>query len=81
MGQAALVGAQDPGGADVFLGAVTRVIELRTEREMVQERSRIPSAFHAMLFPVSILSLGCLPADPMSLSIPRTAYLGHKPKE
>ena len=55
--QAAAVGAQNPGGVDVFLGSVDRVIELRRERVMVRERSRIPGPFWAVLFLVSILAL------------------------
>lgn len=58
--QAAVVGAQDPGGVDVFLGAVTRVIELRQERLMVRERSRIPGPFWAVLFLVAVLALAAM---------------------
>ena len=58
--QAAAVGAQNPGGVDVFLGAVTRVIELRQERLMVRERSRIPGPFWAVLFLVAILALAAM---------------------
>jgi len=37
---AASVGEQNPGGVDVFLGFVSRVIELQQERLMVRERWR-----------------------------------------
>ncbi len=57
---AAAVGAQNPGGVDVFLGSVTRVIELRAERVMVRERSRIPGPFWAVLYLVSILALASM---------------------
>jgi hypothetical protein len=58
--QAAVVGAQNPGGVDVFLGAVTRVIELRQERVMVRERSRIPGPMWAVLYLVAILALAAM---------------------
>ena len=58
--QAAAVGAQNPGGVDVFLGSVDRVIELRQERVMVRERSRIPGPFWAVLILVSILALAAM---------------------
>jgi len=58
--QAAAVGAQNPGGVDVFLSSVNRVIELRQERLMVRERSRIPGPFWAVLFLVSILALAAM---------------------
>lgn len=54
---AAAVGAQSPGGVDIFLGYVGRVIELQQERVMVRERSRIPGAYWAVLYIVAILSL------------------------
>ena len=54
---AAAVGAQSPGGVDVFLGYVGRIIELQQERFMVRERSRIPGAYWAVLYFVAALSL------------------------
>lgn len=58
--QAAAVGAQNPGGVDVFLSSVNKVIELRVERVMVRERSRIPSAFWVVLYLVTILALAAM---------------------
>lgn len=43
--QAATVGAQNPGGVDVFLGSVSKMIDLRTARVMLRERSHIHGAF------------------------------------
>ena len=54
---AAAVGAQNPGGVDVFLGYVGRVIELQQERVMVRERSRIPDAYWLVLYFVALLAL------------------------
>jgi hypothetical protein len=53
----AVVGEQNPGGVDVFLGYVGRVIELQQERIMVRERSRIPGAYWAVLYVVAALAL------------------------
>ncbi len=53
----AAVGEQSPGGVDVFLGYVGRIIELQQEREMVRERSRIPGAYWAVLYVVAVLAL------------------------
>ncbi len=54
--QAAVVGAQNPGGVDVFLSSVNKVIELRVVRVMLRDRSQIPGAFWTMLFLVTILA-------------------------
>jgi len=54
--QAAVVGAQNPGGVDVFLSSVNKVIELCQERVMVRERSRIPGAFWAVLYLITIFA-------------------------
>jgi hypothetical protein len=52
LGKAATaVGAQNPGGVDVFLSYAGRVIELQQERLMVRERSRIPGAYWARRYP------------------------------
>jgi hypothetical protein len=53
----AAVGAQNPGGADVFLGYAGRVVELQQERLMVRERSRIPGAYWIVLYMVAILAV------------------------
>jgi hypothetical protein len=57
---AAVVGELNPGAADVFLGYVSRVIELRQERVMVRERSRIPGAYWAILLTIALLSLSAV---------------------
>lgn len=54
---AASVGEQNPGGVDVFLGFAGRVIELRQERLMVRERSRIPGAYWVTLYIVALLAM------------------------
>ena len=53
---AAAVGEQNPGQVDVFLGYVSRVIELEQERVMVRERSRIPGAYWVILYFVALLA-------------------------
>ena len=58
--QAAAVGAQNPGGVDVFLTSVSQVIDLRTVRVMLRERSQIPGPFWAALYVVAILSLAAM---------------------
>lgn len=58
--QANAVAAQNPGGADVLLSAVSRLTELDEERVMVRERARIPTGIWAILFLVAILSLGAM---------------------
>ncbi len=58
--QAAAVGAQNPGGVDVFLGSVSQMIDLRTARVMLRERSHIPGAFWVALFVIAILSLAAM---------------------
>src|SRR4051794_4801383 len=46
LGKAAVVVAeQSPGDVDVFLGYVGQVVELRHERELLREQSRIPRVF------------------------------------
>jgi len=52
---AAAVGLENPGSADVFLGYVSKVIELRDERINVREHSRIPIAYWVILFIVALL--------------------------
>jgi hypothetical protein len=54
---AAVVGGQNPGGVDVFLTYVGRVIELQEERIMVREQSRVPGSYWAVLYLVSLLAL------------------------
>lgn len=58
--QAAFVGAQNPGGVDVFLGSVSDVIGLHTKREMLRDRSQIPGAFWVTLYLVAILSIAAM---------------------
>ena len=57
---AAAVGEQNPGGVDVFLGYVGRVIELQQERVMVRERSRIPDTYWIVLYIVALLALSAV---------------------
>lgn len=57
---AAIVGEQNPGGVDVFLSYVSRVIELQQERFMVRERSRIPDTYWAVLYIVALLALSAV---------------------
>lgn len=57
---AAAVGAQSPGGVDVFLGYVGKIMELREERAMVRERSRIPGAYWGVLYVVAFLALAAV---------------------
>ncbi|NJD25362.1 MAG: hypothetical protein FIB06_08130 [Betaproteobacteria bacterium] len=59
-GQAAIAGTASPGGYDVFLDSVSKVVAARDEREMVRERSRIPGAFWATLYLMLILSLASM---------------------
>jgi hypothetical protein len=58
--QAAVVGAQNPGGVDVFLGSVSQVIDLHAMRVMVRDRSQVPSAFWAALYLIAIFSLASM---------------------
>jgi hypothetical protein len=57
---AAIVGAQNPGGVDVFLGYVGKVIELQQERLMLRERSRIPAAFWVVVYTLALLALSAM---------------------
>ena len=57
---AAAVGVQNPGGVDVFLSSVSRVIELQQERLMVRERSRIPGAYWIVLYLVALLAMAAV---------------------
>jgi hypothetical protein len=57
---AALVGEKNPGSVDVFLTYVGRIIELNQERTMVRERSRIPSAYWAVLFAIAMLAFSAV---------------------
>ena len=57
---AAIVGEQNPGGVDVFLSYISRVIELQQERVMLRERSRIPGAYWVVLLIVALLALGAV---------------------
>jgi len=52
---AGIVGEQNPGGVDVFLSSVSRVIELQQERLMVRERSRVPGEYWVVLYLIAIL--------------------------
>ncbi len=58
--QAAKVGAQNPGGVDVFLEAVNRVIELHEERIMVRERTRIPGFLWVILVTIATLAMASM---------------------
>jgi hypothetical protein len=58
--QAVVVGQQNPGDVDVFLGSVGEVINLHGKRVMVRERSQIPRAIWIVLYLVSILSLAAM---------------------
>jgi hypothetical protein len=58
--QAAVVGAQNPGEVDVFLGSVGQVIDLHTERMMLRERSQIPTAFWVVLYLIAFLALAAM---------------------
>jgi hypothetical protein len=61
LGKAATaVGAQNPGGVDVFLSYAGRIVELQQERLMVRERSRSPGAYWAVLFLVAFLALAAV---------------------
>lgn len=61
LGKAATaVGAQNPGGVDVFLSYAARIVELQQERLMVRERSRIPGAYWVVLYIVAILALAAV---------------------
>jgi hypothetical protein len=51
---------RNPGGVDVFLGSVSRVIELQQERLMVRERSRIPGPYWAVLYVVALLAMAAV---------------------
>ena len=57
---ASLAGEMHPGEVDVFLGYVSKVIELRHERTMVRERSRIPGAYWVVLLAVAVLALSAM---------------------
>jgi len=54
--QAVVVGAQNPGGFDVFLDSVDKVIELRSVRVMFRERSQIPVEYQVVLLLIAILA-------------------------
>jgi len=54
---AAVVGRKNPGGFDVLLGYVGRLVELNQERLMVRERSRIPRDYWVVLYIVALLAL------------------------
>ena len=58
--QAAAVGAENPGGVDIFLGSVSDVVNLHATRVMVRERSQIPIAFWAALYVIATLSLASM---------------------
>lgn len=57
---AAAVAEQNPGAVDVFLGYVSRIIELQQQRVMVRERSRIPGGYWAVLFAVALLAMSAM---------------------
>jgi hypothetical protein len=58
--QAAVVGSQNPGTADVFLRSVSKVIDLNTTRLMLRDRSHIPTFFWFALYLLAILSLASM---------------------
>jgi hypothetical protein len=57
---AADVGGKNPGGFDVFLSYVGRVIELQQERIMVREQARVPASYWVVLYMVSLLALSAV---------------------
>ena len=54
------VGAQNPGGVDVFLSSVSRVNELYFERTMAREGNRIPPLFWVVLAMVAVLAMAAM---------------------
>ena len=56
----AAVGENNPGGVDVFLTYASRVVELRYERVMVREQSRIPATYWAVLYVVALLAMAAV---------------------
>lgn len=54
--QVVAVGAQNPGGLNVFLESVDKMIALRSVRIMLRERSQIPVEYQVVLFLVAILA-------------------------
>jgi hypothetical protein len=58
--QAAIVGSQNPGTADVFLRSVSKVIDLNATRLMLRDRSHIPTFFWFALYLLAILSLASM---------------------
>ncbi len=57
---AAAVGVAAPGEVDVFLTYAGRMTELRQERIMVRERSRIPGEYWTVLYLVAFLALAAM---------------------
>jgi hypothetical protein len=60
LAQTALVGEKSNDVIALFVDSVNKVIDLRTERVMLRERSRIPGAFWAVLYAVTILALAAM---------------------
>ena len=58
--QAAVVGSQNPGTVDVFLGSVSKVIDLNATRLMLRDRSHIPTFFWFALYLLAMLSLASM---------------------
>lgn len=55
------VGAQNPGGVDVFLVSLSRVNELYFERTMARERDRIPwSVLGSLVLLVALLAMAAM---------------------
>lgn len=58
--QVAAVGRAEPGNVDTLIGAATQLFELRQQRILVRERSRIPAFFWAVLTLLSGLTLAAM---------------------
>ena len=58
--QTALVGEKSSDVIALFVDSVNKMIDLRTERVMLRERSRIPGVFWAVLYAVTILALAAM---------------------
>ncbi len=56
----ALVGQKSSDVIALYVDSVNKMIDLRTERVMLRERSRIPGVFWAVLYAVTILSLATM---------------------
>jgi len=60
LAQTALVGQKSSDVIALFVDSVNKMIDLRTERVMLRERSRIPGVFWAVLYAVTILALAAM---------------------